>query len=45
MLEKIELVETWLNTVAFNRNGHKGTTKDYRFALERFCSFIGKTPQ
>jgi len=39
MLEKIGLVETWLNTVAFNSGGSKGTAEDYRFALEGFCSF------
>jgi len=45
MLEKIDLVETWLNTVAFNRSGSKGTTKDYKFAFKRFCNFIAKTPE
>ena len=45
MLEKLDLVETWLNTVAFNSSGSKGTTKDYRFAFKRFCNFIERTPQ
>ena len=45
MLDNLDLVETWLNTVAYSHSGSEGTKNDYRFAFQYFSKFIEKTPQ
>ncbi len=40
---QIDRVEDWLNTVGFSHSNSKNTRVNYRIALNKFLSFIGKT--
>ncbi|MDH5732474.1 MAG: hypothetical protein OEY88_01645 [Candidatus Bathyarchaeota archaeon] len=42
-MKKLDLVETWLNTVAYSHSGSEGTKKEYKIAFKCFCDFIEKT--
>jgi len=44
-MQRMSLVETWLNTVAYSHSGSKNTEIYYRRALLQFCEFVGKTPE
>jgi len=44
-VDKFDVVEAWLNNVAYSHSGSKKTNMNYKFFLNRFCKFINKTPQ
>jgi integrase len=44
-MEQLDLVETWLANVAISNSDSKSTRELYKSNLQRFCSFIGKTPK
>ncbi|MHA2315572.1 MAG: tyrosine-type recombinase/integrase [Candidatus Hermodarchaeia archaeon] len=44
-MEQLDPVETWLANVAISNSDSKSTRDLYKSNLQRFCSFIGKTPK
>ena len=44
MLE-LDVVQAWIDNVAYSHSQSKGTALQYRTHLATFCDFIGKTPQ
>jgi integrase len=44
-MEKFDLVEAWLDNVAYSHSGSESTRIQYKRNLASFCSFIGKTPK
>ena len=41
----MNIVETWLDNVAYSHSRSKSTRENYRFYLQKFCGFIQKTPE
>ena len=44
-MKKFDLVQTWLDNVAYSHSKSEATDKNYRFGLREFCEFIGCRPQ
>lgn len=42
---KFDIVEAWINNVAYSHSKSKNTPYQYRLAFKMFCDFIGKTPE
>jgi len=41
----VNLIETWLNNVAYSHSQSKNTEISYKQGLNKFLNFIGKTPE
>jgi len=44
-MEKFDVVESWIDNVAYSHSKSESTGCRYRYYLEAFCGFIGLTPQ
>lgn len=44
-METYDLVESWLDNVAFSHSINKGTPYRYRYGLTAFCKFVNATPE
>jgi len=44
-MEKFDLVDAWLDNVAYSHSGSESTRIQYKRNLANFCLFIGKTPK
>jgi integrase len=44
-METFNLVESWLDNVAYSHSKNKNTPDQYRRGLNAFCTFIGATPE
>jgi integrase len=42
---KFDVVETWINNIAYSHSGSPNTAYHCRHHLKMFCDFIGETPQ
>lgn len=42
---KFDLVDSWINTVAYGHSKNESTPYHYRYALKLFCDLIVKTPE
>jgi integrase len=42
---KYDLIESWINNVAYSHSKSTETAYKYRATLKTFCDFIGKTPE
>ena len=42
---QFDLIKTWLNNVALSHSNSNRTRVAYKNNLQRFCNFIGKTPE
>ena len=38
-------VESWIDSVAYSHSNSPGTAAEYSITMEKFCNFIGKTPE
>jgi integrase len=43
--DRIDAIQTWLDNVSFSHSKSIYTEREYRTHFNRFCQFIGKTPQ
>jgi integrase len=39
------IVQTWIDLVAYSHSKNKSTAYQYKIHLDQFCKFIGKTPE
>jgi len=44
-MEKFDVVQAWIDNVAYSHSRSKSTSVQYKRHLHRFCKFIGKTPK
>lgn len=44
-MEKFDLIQSWIDNVAYSHSKSESTEYQYRYYLNLFCDFIGKTPQ
>jgi len=44
-MKKFDVVQTWIDSVAYSHTKNEGTAYKYRLDLRSFCDFIGKTAQ
>ena len=43
--KKFDVVQSWIDNVAYSHSKSENTDSLYRYGLNRFCDFIEKTPQ
>jgi len=44
-LQKLSLIESWIDNVSISHSSSIGTSQSYKLSLSRFCEFIEKTPE
>jgi integrase len=44
-IKQFNIVDAWINNVAYSHSKAKNTERDYRRRLQVFCQFIGVTPE
>ena len=44
-MSKFDVVQAWIDNVAFSHSKSENTETGYRYYIARFCDFIGKTPE
>lgn len=44
-MKEFDVVQAWLNNVAYSHSKSENTAYLYKFRISRFCDFVGKTPQ
>lgn len=44
-MAKFDVVQAWIDNVAYSHSKSENTEREYRYNLSRFCDFIGKTPE
>ena len=44
-MKKFNVVEAWIDNIAYSHSKSEGTSYEYKRELTIFCDFIGKTPQ
>lgn len=44
-MNKFDAIQTWLDNVAYSHSKTENTALSYRFGLQQFCGFVGKTAE
>jgi len=44
-MAKFDVIKAWIDNVAYSHSKSENTEREYRFNLNRFCEFVGKTPE
>jgi integrase len=44
-MKEFDVVQAWLDNVAYSHSKNSNTVLSYRFSLEQFCKFVEQTPQ